>query len=668
MSQIYKQHGCIFLIICTLIASVPIYGFSTPIRNHNLLAAIPYNSQTVTIDDHTICAGELTQIHITPSELGVNYQLKSADTNIGIPQPGNGSIIHFTVTPSCSCLYQIVAINATSSESITLSQTASIEVISIPNNNIAVNISENQICIGEKTTISLASSELGVSYQLSDGTYMQGNLIQGTNSAISFPEFSPFRSVIYHIVATNNACTSTSTLSQTAQVLVGLPPEDHLHPTIDKHTICKNEEVVISLTPTDPKVSYQLFDGDTPIGTALNGNSEDINFEPTIPSSSTTYRIEALGNRCLHPIDIRYTVDVDVHKPPQTDRELIASREKICIGEEVILSIENSEEGIYYQLHDGSNFLEANIIGNGNTITFPSLKPSKLTEYQVYAYETVCTDKLLLNSSKPIDIFDIHPLSLESLVSPSEICLGELVDIELPTSIAGIEYILQDGNEEIGSIIGLGDAVLFEEILPNEKSSYKITIGNCVDEFIGSKPEIVVHKNPKMQVLSKDVHYGNDGQLTVSISDGTAPYKYIIDPGDTYSTDENILELTNLSPGTYQVLVVDANYCRSSDAGQLIQIKLEDGKQVIVNNALTPNGDGINDEWLIQYELDLSAPEVFIFNIYGQEIYHAKSYQNNWNGSYNGSVLPNGAYYYLIDFNSQEIKPIRGTLSILGNY
>ncbi len=128
------------------------------------------------------------------------------------------------------------------------------------------------------------------------------------------------------------------------------------------------------------------------------------------------------------------------------------------------------------------------------------------------------------------------------------------------------------------------------------------------------------------------------------------------------------MELTNLSPGTYQILVVDANYCRSTDAGQLVEIHFEDGKQVIVNNALTPNGDGINDEWRIQYQSNLNPPEVFIFNIYGQEIYHAKSYQNNWNGSYNGSVLPNGAYYYLIDFNSQEIKPIRGTLSILGNY
>lgn len=667
MNQIHKQYAHILLIICIILIINPLSGYSESTHNQNLLTAIPDNTQTVTIDKDIICEGEFTQIHITPSEIGVNYQLKSEEINIGIPQAGNGSTIHFTITPSKSSIYQIVAIDASTSESINLSQTASIEVISRPNDNIAVNISEGQICIGENTTISLSASELGVSYQLYDGTYMKGNPIQGTNSAISFPEFSPFRSVVYNIVATNNICASTSTLKQTAKVIVGLAPEDHLHPTIDKHTICKNEEVVISLTPTDPMVSYQLFDGDTPIGSPLSGNSEDINFEPTIPSASTTYRIEALGDRCLHPIDIRYTVDVDVHNPPQTDREIMANRDKICIGEEVVLSIENSEDGIYYQLHDENDFLEANIIGNGNTITFPSLTPSKQTQYRIYAYESVCTDKVILSTSKQIDIFDIHPMSLESFVTPSEVCLGELVDIELPTSIMGMEYILQDGNNEIGNITGSGEAVIFEDILPDENSKYKITIGNCTDEFVGSTPEIKVHKNPKVQILTKDVHEVNDGLLTISTFDGTAPFKYIIDPGKTYSTSEKILELQNLAIGTYQILVVDANFCRSSEAGQLAEIHLEDGKKVIVNNALTPNGDGINDEWLIQYELDLSAPEVFIFNIYGQQIYHSKSYQNNWKGSYNGSVLPNGAYYYLIDFESEEIKPIRGTLSILGN-
>ncbi|MDQ1771651.1 T9SS type B sorting domain-containing protein [Labilibaculum sp. A4] len=666
MSQIYKQLRYILLIIYLLSTSFAKEGYSLHHSKINLLTSIPDNSLSITIDKEIICEGELTQIHITQSEIGVNYQLKSEDTNIGSPQAGNGSTIHFTITPNYSTAYHITAINAITLESIDLSQTVSIEVINKPDDNIAVSISEDQICIGEKTIISLNSSQLGVSYQLYDGTYMQQSPIQGNNSSISFPEFSPFRSVIYHIVATNNTCASTSTLQQTAKVLVGLPPEDHLHPTIDKHTICKDEEVIISLTPTDPAVSYQLFAGDTPIGSPLAGNSEDINFEPTIPSSSTTYRIEALGNKCINPINIRYTVDVDVHNPPQIDRELIASREKICVGEEVVLSIENSEEGIYYQIHDGSNFLEANIIGNGNTITFPSLKPLKPTKYQVYAYESVCTDKKILSSSKQIDLFDITPLSLESFVTPSEICLGELVDVELPTSIDGIEYILHDGNEEIGSITGSGEAVVFEEILPKEQSSYKITIGNCADEFIGSKPEIVVHKNPKLQILSRDVQFENDGQLTISTTDGTPPYQFIIDPGDTYSIEENVLELDNLAIGTYQILVVDANYCRSSDAGQLTEIHLEDGKKVVVGNALTPNGDGKNDEWLIQYESDLNAPEVSIFNIYGQEIYHAKSYQNNWKGSYNGSILPNGAYYYLIDFNSEKINPIRGTISILG--
>ncbi|PKQ60519.1 hypothetical protein BZG02_18820 [Labilibaculum filiforme] len=643
----------------------PHVSYSHPKNSLNPSATID-NSLTVSIDKAVLCEGELTQIHIATSEAGISYQLQSEGINIGSAQTGNGATIHFTINPKLSSLYEITATNTTTLESSKLAQTVHVKVINKPLADLTVNISEDQICVGEKTIISIENSESGVHYQLFDGTYVQENSIEGNNSNISFPEFSPFRSIIYHIIATSTICSSTSTLQQTAKVLVGLPPEDHLHPTIDKHTICKDEEVTISLTPTDPSVTYQLFNGDTPIGSSLTGNSEVLNFEPTIPSASATYRIEALGDKCISPIDIRYTVNVDVHNAPISNLEIFASRETICVGETTILSLKNSEDGIFYRLHNGDNFIGPNIIGNGSSIDFPSVSPIKSTFYQIYAHESVCTNNVILDNSKQINLLDIKTLSLENFVTPAEICLGELVDIELPTSTLGIEYMLHDGDEEIGSIIGSGEALVFEEIEPNEQPNYKITIGNCIDELIAAKPEVTVHLNPKLQILSKDVRYANDGQLTISTTDGTPPYQFMIDPGDTYSTSNNTLELTNLATGSYQILVVDANYCRSSDAGQLVEIHFEDGKNIIVGNALTPNGDGINDKWLLQYESDLQAPEVAVFNIYGQEVYYSKSYQNDWKGNYNGSNLPNGAYYYLIDFKSESIKPIRGTLSILG--
>ncbi len=668
MSQYKSLHLKLAIILYFLTLGLPIQVFSYINMGSNNALLIPDNTLSVNVDTEIICFGETSQIHITPSEINVNYQLTAEGINIGNAQNGNGSLLHFTITPDNSATYQIIATNNITLETTTLNESIFLEVIRPPADDIKVIISEDQICISENTIISLGSSENGVSYQLYDGTYMHGNPIEGNNSAISFPEFSPFRSVIYHIVATNKICSSTSMLKQTAKVLVGLPPEDHLHPTINKHTVCENEEVIISLTPTDPAVSYQLFDGDLAIGSTVSGNSEEINFEPTIPLASTTYRIEALGNKCLNPVNIRYTVDVDVHMHPTNNKKILANHDIICHDEEVVLSVKDSEEGMYYQLHDGVDFIEPNIIGNGNTIDFPGLSLVNSTEFQVYTHETICSDKILLNSKKEISIIDIEPFSVESFVTPTDACLGENVDVEIPITNTGIEYILLDGNQEISSITGSGESIVFEDLLPDEQSQYKILIGNCIDDFTASEPEFEVHSKPSLQLLSRDVHYGNDGQLTISVTNGTPPYKFIIEPGQTYTTEENVLEINNLAIGTYRILVVDDNFCRTSKEGEEIEIKFVHNKRVIVNNALTPNGDGINDEWLIQYDLELEAPEVSIFNIYGQQIFYSKAYHNNWKGSYNGSILPNGTYYYSINFNTKDIKPIRGSLSILGNF
>ncbi|RUT78722.1 gliding motility-associated C-terminal domain-containing protein [Ancylomarina longa] len=624
----------------------------------------------VIADSNPICESLNTPVSITVenSEIGLTYWLKD---DLGVEQSsatGNGGNMNFaSLSPTKTTNYTVETTMPVCNDRLDLKNTIELKVIPLPIDTINLSISEPKICVGEKTIISMDTTEIGVSYQLYDGTYLEGNPIAGTGNTLSFPEFSPFRSVDYKVIATSDACGTSDTLQKSIYVTVGLQPEEHLHPTIDKHTICEGEAVTVSLTPTDPGVSYQLFDGTATIGDPLNGNSESLHFAPTNPNVSTTYRIEAMGENCLSPIDIRYTVDVAVHHSPSTDKKLIADQDTICAGEELVFSVENSEPDIFYQLFDGTNYIEPPIVGNGSTIDFPVQKPATNSTYQVFTHESVCTDELPLDENKSITVLNFDPLPLESLSTPDEICAGESIDIELPTSLSGVNYILKDTDQEINSKTGDGNSLLFEDVYPNQNSNLYIAIGNCKEDLEVSRPDYTIHPNPVIQIIPTDISTGYDGQLAIAVSGGSAPFTYIIDPGETTTSNEPVLELRNLKAGTYQVLVVDGNACRSSDAGELAEIKIDSEKQVILNNALTPNGDGINDNWQLLYNPTLGYPEVYIFNIYGQEVYHSKAYQNDWKGTFNGSILPNGAYYYLIEFNSKEMKPIKGSLSILGN-
>lgn len=84
-------------------------------------------------------------------------------------------------------------------------------------------------------------------------------------------------------------------------------------------------------------------------------------------------------------------------------------------------------------------------------------------------------------------------------------------------------------------------------------------------------------------------------------------------------------------------------------------------------NGFTPNGDGINDLWLITNGNCLSSAKVQVFNRYGAKVFEDKDYKNNWNGTYNGKPLPDGTYYYVISFQliNSRVETKTGNVTIL---
>lgn len=87
-------------------------------------------------------------------------------------------------------------------------------------------------------------------------------------------------------------------------------------------------------------------------------------------------------------------------------------------------------------------------------------------------------------------------------------------------------------------------------------------------------------------------------------------------------------------------------------------------QKVIVANAFTPNGDGVNDTWDIQNIGQYPNCIVEIFSRYGDKVFYSSGYNTAWNGKRNGANLPVGTYYYIIKLNS-SIKPVTGNLTII---
>jgi gliding motility-associated-like protein len=67
---------------------------------------------------------------------------------------------------------------------------------------------------------------------------------------------------------------------------------------------------------------------------------------------------------------------------------------------------------------------------------------------------------------------------------------------------------------------------------------------------------------------------------------------------------------------------------------------------------ISPNGDGENDVLLIPGVMSYKNNKLSVYNRSGSLVYEQTNYQNDWNGTAkDGTELPDGIYYYVIDFN-----------------
>lgn len=99
----------------------------------------------------------------------------------------------------------------------------------------------------------------------------------------------------------------------------------------------------------------------------------------------------------------------------------------------------------------------------------------------------------------------------------------------------------------------------------------------------------------------------------------------------------------------------------------MAQIKVVDETIIVIPNAFSPNGDGVNDEWRIEVTGLLYVNSLKVFNRWGQEVLNTKQITIGWNGKKNGQPLPVGTYYYILDgigaFNKRVFQ--KGAVTIL---
>jgi gliding motility-associated-like protein len=149
---------------------------------------------------------------------------------------------------------------------------------------------------------------------------------------------------------------------------------------------------------------------------------------------------------------------------------------------------------------------------------------------------------------------------------------------------------------------------------------------------------------------------GGTGNLTYSWTP-SAYLNFPNVPNPTYSGADTVL---------FTLRVTDANGCFDT-ATVTVNVRIPDN--VVLPNILTPNDDGHNDAWVLNSKIDLNGSHIVIFNRWGEKVYVADNYSNNWKGTYmdTNEKLPDGTYYYVLNVPAQN-HTYTGPINILSSH
>lgn len=162
-----------------------------------------------------------------------------------------------------------------------------------------------------------------------------------------------------------------------------------------------------------------------------------------------------------------------------------------------------------------------------------------------------------------------------------------------------------------------------------------------------------IHVSFSMQPVScKDQH---DGKAAVYAAGGNGGYTYF------WINDATTAAIENLDAGIYAVTVTDIMGCTGGGSVTVTKVEID---CINIPTCFTPNGDGLNDVWVIKDAGLYPAFYMEVFNRWGQSVYRREGSYEDWDGTYEGKVLPAETYYYFIRLDAQS-EMMQGTITIV---
>ena len=157
---------------------------------------------------------------------------------------------------------------------------------------------------------------------------------------------------------------------------------------------------------------------------------------------------------------------------------------------------------------------------------------------------------------------------------------------------------------------------------------------------------------------------GDTLSVTVTTSAVNPDFQWFLDDEIIPNATQNTFDVTEF--GSYQIIITQTNNCNTTNELTFLVEEFINPFPEVENipNLISPNGDGINDTWVIPSAyVSGNNTEIIIYSSNGETVLNTRDYLNNWPEEYINTSSVNEVYYYIIVPPDQE--PKKGSITII---
>jgi gliding motility-associated-like protein len=309
---------------------------------------------------------------------------------------------------------------------------------------------------------------------------------------------------------------------------------------------------------------------------------------------------------------------------------------------------------VFNWVSDNNSLGNPSVGGTGNLLPYKSQNTLFVTKTETITI-TPEADKCI--GTPQFFKINVVPVPVAEIIQQDTIlCSGEMINLTTkPNTIANVNYDWLYSTDSIH----FSSASAKKEFYTDREGIYKISISNGICKST-SKPVKIKVEDVHVEAASDAtvIYLGESVNLNANVK-SNVPITLLWN--DSYKSTYKQIVSEPAQTTTFKV-VASAQKCKDSS-----EIEVRVILPVTIPNAFTPNGDGLNDLWVIEGLNQFPQTKISVFNRWGSEVY--KYDRNNpqpWDGKSNSGVdYSTGTYYYIMELNDKRNQVYTGSLTII---